>query len=425
MRTTLVAGAVASLLVGGAQAAPSEWSGCCIILKDAELAAAEPQDLRGGQGGRAVARCHLEDDGALTQCAVVRETPSRSGYGAALIAAARKRPQKPPAAAAPRDVILAGDWFRVDKPTDWGRRPSPQDLVAVYPAKARGDGGTLLNCLVTVQGTLTDCEVLAEFPRGSGFGSAGVALTAQFTMKPVTWKGAPATTTATIPLHWRGFDDMMTNGPGVKRAVSATLPWTEAPSFQDVAAAYPARARERRIGGHVALVCQLSPTGRLTDCFVGSTDPVGMGFDRAAKDLARKFLFQVVTDADRKAAREIQVHLPITFDPAVLDQAVIGKPSWAVLPTQEQVASAFAGVGASGDVVALIDCRVVATGRVEGCAAVSEDPAGKGVGSAAVALAANVRLTTWTNEGLPVVGGHVRIPIRYKAGPPSAADPRR
>jgi hypothetical protein len=38
-----------------------------------------------------------------------------------------------------------------------------------------------------------------------------------------------------------------------------------------------------------------------------------------------------------------------------------------------------------------------------------------GIGQAALALAPTFRLSTWTAEGLPVVGGAINIPLRYEA----------
>lgn len=55
-------------------------------------------------------------------------------------------------------------------------------------------------------------------------------------------------------------------------------------------------------------------------------------------------------------------------------------------------------------------------GSVSDCKVVTEDPAGQGVGQAALSLAPHFRLTTWTAEGLPTVGGTINIPLRYEPG---------
>ena len=57
-------------------------------------------------------------------------------------------------------------------------------------------------------------------------------------------------------------------------------------------------------------------------------------------------------------------------------------------------------------------------GAVSDCRAVSEAPAGQGLAAAALGLAPQFRLSTWTPEGPPGVGATVNIPIRYEAGAP-------
>ncbi|HZZ35832.1 MAG TPA: hypothetical protein VFE03_08910, partial [Caulobacteraceae bacterium] len=52
-----------------------------------------------------------------------------------------------------------------DRDADWIRRPSADDIAAVWPAKAlkQGYGGkAVISCVVTVQGTLRDCRVAEE-----------------------------------------------------------------------------------------------------------------------------------------------------------------------------------------------------------------------------------------------------------------------
>jgi hypothetical protein len=60
-----------------------------------------------------------------------------------------------------------------------------------------------------------------------------------------------------------------------------------------------------------------------------------------------------------------------------------------------------------------MNCTVTAAGGLTGCQAVSEDPAGYGFVAATLPLAGAFRLKTWTTDGQPVVGGVVRVPIRY------------
>ncbi|MDB5422618.1 MAG: putative TonB protein, partial [Phenylobacterium sp.] len=69
-----------------------------------------------------------------------------------------------------------------------------------------------------------------------------------------------------------------------------------------------------------------------------------------------------------------------------------------------------------GTVQVMLACVVQQGGGVSDCTVQREQPAGIGVGQAALALATHFRLTTWTAEGLPTVGGTVKIPLRYEGG---------
>lgn len=57
-----------------------------------------------------------------------------------------------------------------------------------------------------------------------------------------------------------------------------------------------------------------------------------------------------------------------------------------------------------------------AGGGVSDCKVAREDPAGQGVGLAAMGLIPHFKLTTWTIEGLPTVGATINIPLRYEGG---------
>lgn len=58
-------------------------------------------------------------------------------------------------------------------------------------------------------------------------------------------------------------------------------------------------------------------------------------------------------------------------------------------------------------------CGVGADGALSECKVQSEDPAALGYGDAALRLAPYFRLAVWTEEGLPAVGGVVRMPLRF------------
>jgi TonB family protein len=252
--------------------------------------------------------------------------------------------------------------------------------------------------------------VLSERPEGRGFGGAALALTAQFGMKPATRNGRPVHSTATLPVNFTG------NAPsGGRKVASATQAWAEAPSYADVVRAYPRRAAEARRAGRVTLGCRVTEAGRLVGCNAISQQPKGQGFADAAKDLAKTFRADL-NEEERRLAGKFVVHLPFVFDPAMLSEGkpVVGRPKWVKLPSADDMRSAIAPLKLTATARAQLECVVQPGGGVGDCKVVSEEPAGSGVGAAALTLAPKFRLTTWTSEGLPAIGGDVRIPLRFE-----------
>ncbi|MBU1378190.1 MAG: TonB family protein [Alphaproteobacteria bacterium] len=424
----LVIGAAATTQAGAASEPKGAPDGWVSFPTRTDFAAAEAGVRNTGTFARAVARCHVADDGALTDCRIVRETPLNSGFGEALLALVPKYRRAPPGADSAREIMITTSWAPFDKPGDWVKIPTPARLLEVFPADAykRGiSGRALISCVATVQGALADCVTLDETPAGMGFGGAAIALTPQFLMKPATLAGKPVGSVMNVPVNFKmGGGGRFPVGDG-KKVFPANVAWSAAPTFAEVAAAYPAKARAERKGGRVALTCDMTGAGRLTDCQVATSDPFGYGFDTAAKALARQFTYPIASEKDRKAARELTVHLPITFDPTTLDEAtpVVGKPTWTVIPNDGQITAAFANVKAAGTVRVTLSCKVQPAGTVDGCTVASETPTGAGVGAAALTLATTFRLSTWSSEGLPVVGGTVRIPLRYEPAPAVSTTP--
>ena len=428
MRTTFVAAGVAAaaILLGAAAPAKRMWAH---RPTNAQLEAAWPSGAaKRGEPGRAAMMCKVRDDGGVGDCTVKMESPAGAGFGPALLALAgeyKLDPAAPRALRPGQDVLVQEEWYRFDTPAGWLRRPTSEDLMQVWPTKAwaKGLGGqATINCLVSPQGALFDCVTTAETPPGEHFGDAAIALSSQFLMKPATLKGQPVVSPVNVPINFvmpggsRGF----TSDLNSLRMVAATQAWLDAPSYANVAAAYPAKAREAKLGGRATLDCALNREGRLTACSTITEEPRRQGFAEAAKMLAKEFR-ATTTTSDGKSIVGAHVQLPMVFDPAMLaGQQVIGKAQWAGLPSAEETDAAFGKLAVTGTVHVMLTCVVQQGGHVTDCKVEREDPAGQGVAAAALSLAPYFRLTTWTSEGLPTVGGTIGIPLRYEGAKPDA-----
>ncbi|MGH6911666.1 MAG: energy transducer TonB, partial [Phenylobacterium sp.] len=89
----------------------------------------------------------------------------------------------------------------------WLRKPSGDDIAAVYPREAalRGlDGAGAIQCEVGPQGSMTSCVIVEESPAGYGFGLAALKLSTRFKLKPMERDGVPVSGgTIKIPIRFR------------------------------------------------------------------------------------------------------------------------------------------------------------------------------------------------------------------------------
>jgi TonB family protein len=313
-----------------------------------------------------------------------------------------------------------------DKAPDWLRKPTASDLLTVWPTAAwrRGQGGkAVIDCMISVQGALYDCVSTWEKPAGENFGAAAIALTPQFLMRPATLKGEPVISVVNIPINFLWPGGSGGGGGGGHKVAQASMAWEEAPSYAQVIAAYPKKAKAEGVVGRATLACQFTSAGKVDHCQTVTEEPKGQGFAEAAKALSKQFRAPS-QPAGGGSWSGVDVQLPFAFDRSMQTDHVpaVGKPTWAKLPANEDTAAAFATVFKSveGTVRVTLTCTVQPGGGVDGCTVEREDPAGKGVGDAALTLARHFRLTTWTMEGLPTIGATINIPLRYEGQTPAA-----
>lgn len=199
-------------------------------------------------------------------------------------------------------------------------------------------------------------------------------------------------------------------------SVVTDLAWTDAPSFTEVEAAYPAPARAKGLSGEAILNCTLNAQGRLGVCSTISETPAGGEFARAARSLTGRFRAPTVRP-DGHTVAGVRAQIAFRFTPDLMESRTVARPEWTALPPVQAFQAAFPEAASKAGVLrarAAMTCTVLPGGVLGGCEAASEDPAGYGFAAATLPLAAAFRMRAWGSDGRPVIGGKVRVPIRYE-----------
>lgn len=324
-------------------------------------------------------------------------------------------------------TLLASDAVAVeptelDVAPDWIKKPTYEDLQAVWPAAAlrRGiSGSATITCQITPQGLLEECAVVSEAPAGQGFGSSALLLAPSFVIKPGMKDGKPVSTTLRIPINFKS-----TGPTSVSKIPMIGEPiWEKAPSFADMAAAWPQKAKAEF--GHVSMRCRFTSEGLLRRCDVLTETPLGQGFGRAARDVvAPKFQLRVAPDAKDEVS-QAYVNLPIRFtNPATPGPRTVVEPKWITGLDPAKIAKIYPEAAAKAGVTSgrgVANCLVAPDGKLTDCKPAPATPPDLGFSESAVQVASIMVMNPWTGGGGPVDGVRLKLPIRFNLTPTDAA----
>lgn len=300
------------------------------------------------------------------------------------------------------------------------RKPMGEEISAKRPERVVKElvaGGAVLDCRATAAGALTDCQVASEAPLDYGFGAAALRLADQYRVAATTDAGeATAGARVRVPVTF--------NAARVGGAMNlmAYPIWVQAPSLEEVEAAYPT-AMAKGVAGKAVVRCAFDIEGRTTDCEVLSQTPAERGFGAAALALADDFVV-LHTEEDAALLPAVIADIPIAFRKPEASLGKMPDPQW-LTEVSASGADAFFPVAAREEAVTsgvgTVDCLVNKQGGMTDCRVTRERPAELGFGEAAVQVAQLMRMNAWSATGRTYAGRRLVVPIRLQLTKPKEA----
>lgn len=308
---------------------------------------------------------------------------------------------------------------------DWLRPPNADTIVKYYPDEAMDrsiSGRVTVSCAVGIDTRVRDCKLESEWPVGMGFGDAVLKMAPEeFRFRPQSINGKPVDgSIVRIPIV------MLSPSSGARSVITRPV-WSKAPSFEDIAAAWPAEAGDLAEGRSV-LRCSVFNGGRLRNCTIAGQIPKGSPFGGAARQLVDKFQVSMTPEDEKKYSVSdiaISFHFFNPETPAGKAKKVV-KPDWITQIDPAKVVALYPRAAADKGVtsgVGVADCLVAPDGQLTDCKPAREEPAGLGFAASAVAVAGITKMNPWTPDGRPVAGARIKLPITFNlAAEPEAAE---
>jgi hypothetical protein len=290
------------------------------------------------------------------------------------------------------------------------QRPTPSAFAAAYPRGAASvgmPGHVALDCGILADGRLERCKVEREAPDGANFGGAALNLSRYFRLDPES-------------AAYMGGDFQFSIGFATATGEDAQLamgPWLAAPGFADTNAAYPDIGGG--VTGEVLMHCALGRDGRLKACKAIFERPTDRGFDTAALKLAHFFQMRIdpaILKTSEPLAANVLLRIAAPFEDDS-KQRRIADPVWLSAPSTAALSRLFPAQAAAKRVTSgtgEVDCTVATDGSLVDCQKDGDgDPPGLGFADAALKAVTGMRMSPWTDDGGPVDGARVRLPVRF------------